>query len=199
MRRGRAIGLIRRRIRGSMSMGLRSELETLSARELIQSLSVRIYESPIVDVREQLLATPSVLRIVILVLGFDTEVCMQGMLGFLENSTGLYFAETIEAFERIGATETVATLQRIEAILQKHGITPSGLRSDFADATLHEITTFRQLHGEFGTFSNEIEEEANRLYLCAPDEASENVWQLLAQYVEQDRAAILDEISSIET
>ena len=31
---------------------------------------------------------------------------MQGMLGFLENSTGLYFTETSDAFEKIGAHET---------------------------------------------------------------------------------------------
>jgi hypothetical protein len=44
--------------------------------------------------------------VVVLVLDSDTEVNMQGMLGFLENSTGLFLAEAIGAFDRIGAQAT---------------------------------------------------------------------------------------------
>ena len=63
-----------------------------------------------------------------LFLDFDTEVSINGMLGFLENSAGLRFPETIEAFDLIGASRTVAVLRDIETTLKRHGVTrPDGL------------------------------------------------------------------------
>src|SRR6202040_4397495 len=99
--------------------------------KLIDALSIRIYEPPLCTARDRLQEIAEPLRVPILVLDFDTEVCMQGMLGFLENSTGLFFAETIDAFEKIGASETVSVLRAIEKTLERHGVTPAQLRADF--------------------------------------------------------------------
>ena len=95
-------------------MSLRSELEALSPSDLIEALSICIYEPPLSAVRSRLREVAEALRVPILILDFDTELNMNGMLGFLENSTGLYFTETIEAFEKVGATETVSILRAIE-------------------------------------------------------------------------------------
>jgi hypothetical protein len=147
------------------AMGLRSELEELPAGELIEALSTRIYEPPLSEVRERSLPVVSAFRVVVLVIDFDTEVNMQGMPGFLENSTGLFLAETIEAFDRIGARETSDVLRRIEAILDKHDISPSRLRTGFAGTTPYQITTFEKLYGDLGSLPEEVEREAERLYL----------------------------------
>jgi hypothetical protein len=178
-------------------MTIRTELESLSPAELIEALSIRIYEPPLCTAREELRDIAEPLRVPILVLDFDTEVCMQGMLGFLENSTGLFFRETIAAFERIGAVETASVLRAIEKTLERHGVTPVRLRTDFAATQPYQITTFRELHGDLGTMPNEVEEDARRLYLYGKPGTREPVWSLLEAFVEENRPALFAEIGRV--
>jgi hypothetical protein len=180
-----------------MTKSLRSELEPLSAAKLVEALSIHIYEPPLSTARDQLREVAEPLRVPILVLDFDTELCMNGMLGFLENSTGLYLSETIEAFDKIGATETAAVLRAIEKTLERHGVTPSGLREDFESTQQYEITSFQQLHGDLGTMTDEIEEDARRLYLYGESDLAEPIWSLLEAFVERHRTACLAEIARI--
>jgi hypothetical protein len=178
-------------------MSLRSELDELSPAKLIEALSIRIYEPPLSTARDRLRDIAEPLRVAILVLDFDTELCMNGMLGFLENSTGLYFAETIEAFEKIGASETVSVLRAIEKTLDKHGVTPARLRADFAGTQAYQITTFRELHGDLGTMPNEVDQDARRLYLYGKPGTREPVWSLLEAFIEENRAELFAEITRI--
>jgi hypothetical protein len=178
-------------------MGLLSELEELSPAKLIEALSIRIYEPPLSTARDRLHEIAEALRVPILILDFDTELNMNGMLGFLENSTGLYFAETIEAFDKIGASETVSILREIEKTLEKHGVTPTKLRADFAGTQEYQITTFRDLHVDLGTLPNEVEEDAERLYVYGKVGASEPVWSLLEVFVEENRPALFAEIGRV--
>jgi hypothetical protein len=178
-------------------MSLRSELKSLSPAKLVEALSIRIYEPPLSTARDRLREVAEPLRVPILVLDFDTEVCMNGMLGFLENSTGLFLPETIEAFDRIGASETASILRAIEKTLEKHGVSPARLRADFAGTQEHQITTFRELHGDLGTMPNEVEEDARRLYLYGKPGTGEQVWSLLEAFVEQNRTACLAEIARL--
>jgi hypothetical protein len=174
---------------------LRVELESLRSFELVEALSTRIYEPPLSRCRECLRHISIPLRVPILVLDFDTELSMNGMLGFLENSTGLYLPETIGAFEIIGARETTEVLRSIETTLQKHGVSPSQLRADFAGTEEYQVTTFRKLHGDLGTMPEEVERDAERLYLYAKQ--GEPVWDLLAAFVEKNRKDIFAEITRI--
>lgn len=178
-------------------MSLRSELEALSPAELVEALSIRIYEPPLFTALDRRSEIAEALRVPILVLEFDTEVSMNGMLGFLENSAGLYFAETIEAFGKIGATATVSVLYSIKNTLDRHGVTPSSLRADFTATQEFQITTFRELHGDMGTMPQEVQEDAQRLYLYAGPNTSEPVWALLEEFVERNRDQILDEIDGV--
>lgn len=178
-------------------MNLHSEFEALPTDKLIDALSICIYEPPLTAARDCLREIAEPLRVPILVLDFDTELNMNGMLGFLENSTGLFFPETIEAFKTIGAFETVAVLQAIGNTLERHGVTPSRLRGDFDGTQEHQITSFQELHGDLGTLPDEVEEDAKRLYLYAEPNTGEDVWALLGTFVEQNRAGLLDEIDRI--
>jgi hypothetical protein len=179
-------------------VNLRAEFQHLRPRELVEALSTRIYEPPLSEARDRILAVSSCFRVVVLVLDFDTEVNMQGMLGFLENSTGLFLVETIDAFDCIGARATSDVLRRIDAVLQKHGVTPSQLRADFAGATPYEITSFNETHGDLGTLPDEVEHEAEGLYVHARPGCGEDVWGLLDTFVETNRGDILSEISLID-
>ena len=68
---------------------LQIDYRSMSVAEILEGLSVQIYEPPLSNLRDDLRSVPEVLRIPILIIDLDTEVAMQGMLGFLENSTGL--------------------------------------------------------------------------------------------------------------
>jgi hypothetical protein len=178
-------------------MSLRSELEELTPRELIEVLSTRIYEPPLSEARERFLADSSAFCVIVLVLDFDTEVSMQGVLGFLENSTGLFLAETIEAFDRIGARATSDILRSIAGILEEHHVSPSGLRADFAGTTPYQIMTFNELHGDLGSLSKEVEREAERLYVHAEPGCGEDVWALLDTFVDANWQDVLAEIARV--
>jgi hypothetical protein len=178
-------------------MSLRAELEALSPTKLIEALSIRIYEPPLSTARDRLHEIAEPLRVAILVLDFDTELNMSGMLGFLENSTGLFFAETIEAFDKIGASETVSILRAIERTLERHGVTPARLRADFAGTQEYQITTFRDLHGDLGTMPKEVEQDAQRLYVYGKPGTGEAVWLLLEAFVQRNRTPLLAEIASV--
>jgi hypothetical protein len=172
-----------------------SELESLSPRELVERLSIRIYEPPLSAARDQLKDVGDALRVSILILDFDTEVSINGILGFLENSTGLYLSQTIDAFERIGARETSTILRAVEATMQRHGITPERLRGDFDGTAAFEITSFAKLHGDLGSFPKDVDFDADRLYLHARAGEGEPVWKLLEEYVEANRKELLTEVA----
>jgi hypothetical protein len=135
--------------------------------------------------------------VVILVLDFDTEVNMQGMLGFLENSTGLYLAETIEAFHRIGAQATADILQNIQGILETHGVSTSQLRSDFDGTTLYQITSFNELHGDLGSLPEVVERDGERLYVYGQPGCGEEVWRFLDAFVDANRYSVLAEVARV--
>jgi Domain of unknown function (DUF4375) len=125
-----------------------SDYRSMSVDTILDSLAIQIYEPPLVSLRQSLRSIPEVLRIPILVIDFDTEVQMQGILGFLENSTGLYLIDTIDAFETIAAQDTAEILRSIRRIMGDHGVTVERLRTNIADMPEFAISSFRQRHGE---------------------------------------------------
>jgi hypothetical protein len=162
-----------------------------SPRQLLDELSVRIYQPPLSSLREEPARLPEPLRVVTLLLDFDTEVTMQGLNGFLENSTGSSLTETIAAFEAIGAHQDAAVLTRIERIMTAHGVTTARLRADLQTLQHHQVTTWSETHGDsLRSMAEAIEREAEGLYLN--DQTSERFPALLETYV----AARLDELQT---
>lgn len=132
---------------------------------------------------------PSALRVPMLVIDFDTELCMQGILGFLENSTGLYLAETIEALKAIGAHETADTMRSISSIMTEHGVTAEQLRANVNRGQLWEVTTFSKTHGEgLDSMADRITKKAEELYLYTD---AQSVRDLLEPFVERHRGELL--------
>jgi hypothetical protein len=172
-----------------------SEYRSMSVAEILDNLAIQIYEPPLSKLREDLRSIPKALRIPILIIDFDTEVHMNGILGFLENSTGLYLADTIDALETIAAHDTAETLRAIHRIMSEHGVTVQRLRSDFADATEFEITSFRELHGEeLSQMADLIVRESKKLYVY--DRGAERVFDLLSAFLDCRRDEFL---ASLET
>jgi hypothetical protein len=160
------------------------EYRSKSIREILESLTVQVYERPLSNLRDDLRSVPEVLRIPILIIDLDTEVAINGMLGFLENSTGLYLADTIDALETISAHKAAGTLRTIQGIMGDHGVTVERLRKDLEGAQLFQVTNFLELHGEERLpMAEEVDNEAKRLDIYDP---AEPVFDLLEAYL-QDR------------
>ena len=121
----------------------------------------------------------------------DTEINMNGILGFLENSTGAYLPDTVLAFNSIGATITASTLMRIDALMQAHGFTTAHLRQDLSNQEPFQVTTFRASHGESSSLmASAVDAEARNLYLHQRN--GEPVFVLLEAYVERHRSALIE-------
>jgi len=173
-----------------------SLLRPLDASSILNELAIRIYEAPLTSLREELPDLAEALRVPILVIDFDTELMMNGILGFLENSTGLYLQETTEAFDRIGAIQTSGTLRRISAIMVEHGVTPAQLHDDLAEGELYEITSFLESHGdEIEPMANALCEEAQRLYVNS-EGSGEPAMLLLQDFISQNKNELLQALEA---
>jgi hypothetical protein len=117
----------------------------------LDDISVQIYSEPFASYWEDRRELPEVLRNVVLVIDFDTELNMEGLSGLLENRPGEFLPEMILALEVIGARETADALRSVQVVMAKHGITHAVLRGNFDDLEEFEITTWRQTHGEAAT------------------------------------------------
>ena len=170
----------------------------MSVGEIIEHLAVKVFEPPLSALLDDLRSAPGVLRIPILIIALDTEVTMQGVLGFLENSTGLYLVDTIDALEAISAHETADTLGSIQRIMSEHGVTVERLRREVNNAQLHQITNFLELHGEeLVPMAEQIDREARKLYLYANNsDPAEPVFDLLEAYLQSRRDVLVAALES---
>src|SRR5688572_21466314 len=89
----------------------------------LDDLSVRLYEEPLQARWEDRRRLPEVLRTVLLVIDFDTELHMNGLLGLIENSVGEFLPEMIAALDLVGAPATAAALRNAQDIMARHQIT----------------------------------------------------------------------------
>jgi hypothetical protein len=155
-----------------------------TAQELLDQLAIEMWKSPLAERwHAGALAEPA--QTVLLVLAFDTEVQMNGLLGFLENRTGALLPEVTRAFETIGARDVAATLQAVAAVLAEHGVTHAQLRADLDALPLHAITSFDAAHDERARrAAGELEVLADALDLPA-------AMSLLETYVGAQRGALL--------
>ncbi|MCE5171678.1 hypothetical protein LQV63_20550 [Paenibacillus profundus] len=64
---------------------------------------------------------------------------MNGIVGFLENSSGLYLNDTIETLERIHALQDYEIMSSIRRILVKYGMTTQQLRGNVNSQEPYEI------------------------------------------------------------
>jgi hypothetical protein len=170
--------------------------EGRSAGELLEELSVRIYESPLLELRlKGKWPSSAALRNLGLFLDFDTEVSMQGMVGFLENQ-GLNLPATIEMFRTVGAQQTAEQLVEVQRIMDKHGITAAKLRADVNGRAEFEITTFRNLHGsEAAVMAEEVTQVSQNLYLNRPE--TEDVYALVEAYIAKHLTEVISSLEDV--
>jgi hypothetical protein len=174
-----------------MSEAASARIQGLKPGDILDDLATHINEPPLNVLRHAIRELPDAIRIPILIIDFDIELNMNGILGFLENSTGRFLAETIAAFEAIGATRTAATLRRIDAIMLEHGVTTADLHADLSRLSLFQVTTFVASHGESASaMADVIGRESENLYLYS--ENREPIVMLLESYVDRHRESMIE-------
>ena len=160
---------------------------------------VRIYDPEMTwrGAKEVFRQFPEPLQTILLVIDFDTEVSMNGIFGFLENSTSLYLDETIEAFAKIGALQTSKILAEVKTILKNHQTSTQDLRDEVNQMPLYSVTSFLETHGEYRKeMTAEIEEVTANLYVDSNAVSVEPVYLMLQAYIAQWQLFLIRQVSN---
>jgi hypothetical protein len=173
------------------------DISSMTAEDIVGNISLNLYEEQNSRIREEVFdSLPNLIKDIILIIDLDTELSMDGILGFLENSTGLFLEDTIQALERISAFADSKILKRIQTILRQHGTSTKRLREDVNAGALYEIASFSKTHGNtYDAMACEIAKEAENLYLYQIDR---DIFSYLFQYTDQNKNALLPYLEESE-
>ncbi len=174
----------------------------MNAASILNELGGDIYQPPLSEVRCERdypdLANP--LHLTVLLIDCDTEVVINGMLGFLENLTGRNIQQTKEALQLIGATKHAALLDLVQDCMTKHGVTWERLRGDFEGTAEYQITSFHQLHGEeLEVFGQEVCSLTRSFSLFNEHNSTEDVHGGLCRYLDDRLTGLRQEIDKRKT
>jgi len=166
--------------------------------DILNDIGLKSYEKPLSSIRVNP-GWPSLrnpLDLAVLLIDFDTEVNMNGLLGFLENPTGAYLDQTIEAFRILGASQTADTLCRVRELMEQQGVSHQRLREPHRHTIEYQITSFSELHGSaLDGFADDVSHLERSLYVH--DRSQEQPFTKLEGFVEQHAAEIQSEMRRI--
>jgi hypothetical protein len=165
------------------------------ANEMLDYISERIYLEGTHRLRDEEVFNnlPRLLKDIFLLIDFDTELNMNGILGYLENSTGKYIDETIEVLLRIGALKDGNALRSIMKILSDYRLSTGDLHNNLLNTMEYQIISFIQTHRINDIdFYDRIQQEADNLYLYNQDT---NIFDILISYIESNKQHLIDEIN----
>lgn len=127
----------------------------MKAADLIGELASLIYQEPLSKLREtgEVKDLTQSVNNVILIIDFNTERLMNGILNFFGNSTGIYANETRMAFNNIGAFRCSGCLARMISIASTAGMTYESIQLDRSiqlekhDGVTGFTTSWDETHG----------------------------------------------------
>lgn len=172
------------------------DLSNTSADELINYVYSNLYNDENNDLRNEAVfpKLPRLLLDIILLIEFDTELNMNGVVGFLENSSGKYIKETIEVLERINADKDADALKTIKKILKNSSLNTRLLNDDLQCLNQYEISNFMQLHRITDIeIIDQIEKASENFYLYQEEE---NVFDKLINYIETNKQELIQELNT---
>ncbi|MCP1307330.1 DMP19 family protein [Paenibacillus tyrfis] len=173
------------------------ELINASADEIMDHVGINRYSQENIQLKDEevFFKLPALLQDIVLLIDFDTELIMNGILGFLENSTGKYLNETIEALERIGAVHDANALKDIKRILENYNLSTGQLHRDLQDLEPYEINYFRQVHAiADDEFFEEIQYAAEKLTNGSQEE---NIFDHLLAYIEANKRSFVEDVQAV--
>lgn len=167
-------------------------LVVMSPSDIINEIASNQYNKSNRHIKERnvFVKLPVVIKDILLLADFDTELNMSGILGFLENSSGLFLSETIDTLERIGAYEDMEVLRNISIILNRYGVSTQTLRNNVNKENLYDITNFSNTHGaKYNEMADKIVEEAEKLYVYSYDR---NIFDNLIIHIEKNKKQLAE-------
>ena len=155
--------------------GNQFDITQFSGEKICKKLSLELWESE----RSQWLECDELIQIPAFLIAFDTELTMEGIFTFLENSLGHYALHIIHAFQAIGDEHDAMILSEICRLAW-----PDILRKEFLDSNLQEydISSFHDNHELNPEMIDKIEELESQLYL----NTDFDMWSLLFQFLDSE-------------
>ena len=173
------------------------DISSMTAEDFGGNISLNLYKPQNSRIRDQenFDKLPDIIKDIILIIDFDTELNINGILGFLENSTGLYLDETIKTLKRIEAYEDCEILENIQKIMLKHGVSTKYLTNNLKNVNHYDITSFSKTHGsDYDIMANEIGLAAEGLYLYQDER---NIFTNLLKYIDINKNTIVEYLKDI--
>ncbi|MDE6253479.1 MAG: DMP19 family protein [Lachnospiraceae bacterium] len=149
-------------------------IKQYTGESLCEKLAMEIWNTD----REQWLKCMEFIQVACFLIAFDTELTMEGIFTFLENSIGHYAPEIIHAFRMIGDNNDADILEKICQYAP-----PDIMRSEFLDSDCQEydITSFDSNHDLKDEIVEIIEDLDKKLYL----HTDFDIWELLFKYLDE--------------
>lgn len=123
------------------------------------------------------------IQVAYFIIAFDTELNMEGIFTFLENSIGHYAPQIIQAFRAIGDDNDADTLEEICALCP-----PDIMRGELLENSHqeYEISCFTEDHELKEEVAERIVELSQKLYLYA----DYDIWEPLFSFVDGKMAVL---------
>lgn len=122
----------------------------MTGQDLLDQFSVKIYSSPLADLRTsgaiRDLGNP--IHVAMLLIDFETEVSMSGINDFIGNSSGQYLSETIDALTQIGRHTDADLLRQISVVAADADMTYDAIQVERLNVPENTVTSWTKLHGD---------------------------------------------------
>lgn len=151
------------------------DIKSFSGKELCEKLSLELWDRE----RTEWLEYADFIKTAAFLIDFDTELNMEGIFTFLENSIGHYAPEIIKAFEAIGDFKDAEILTEICRLAP-----PDVMRGEFLSGgySEYDISVFSDDHELNPEVADKIESLENQLYL----NSGYDMWQILFDYLDRE-------------
>ena len=162
----------------------------MDASELLNDLLVQIYEPPLANIRDdgRISDTTNPLSVIMLLIDYETECSMNGITGYLGNSSGQRLPETIDALRTIGCSDHADVLHNIGSTAATGGMTHAAIQNDRTQLKPYSVTSFVELHGDKWA---EVSDTIHNLYDTIDWDA---FWPAMTSFVANNMNAIQRQI-----
>ena len=153
---------------------------------LRSDLSIAIYAEPLSCFRDTaaIRDPTNPLAVVMLLIDYETECSMSGIVTLLGNSTGSRLPETIKALESIGCASHATSLAQIQEIGRQSGMTYDAIQEDRSSLSEFTVTSFSALHGD------KWDDATDRIRLIHDTVDFDEFWLKLNAYVARNEAEL---------
>jgi len=159
----------------------------MDASKLLEDLSIRIYEQPLSDYRDdgRICDTTNPLSVVMLLVDYETECSMNSITGFLGNSAGSRLSETILAVRKIGCIDHANVLEEICETSIAAGMTHDAIQNDRYDLAEFTVASFADLHGD------KWDDACDRIHALHKNVDWDSFWQAAIEFVRNNMDSIV--------